>query len=279
MKVARTIRELRFLLAGYSNPAFVPTMGNLHEGHMALVRLARVHGDVTVSSIFVNRLQFGPSEDFDSYPRTLDADLQALENSGCDITFAPKESDLYPARQTYLVKPDPDLADVLEGQHRPGFFTGVSTVVMKLLGCVQPRFAIFGEKDYQQLVVISKLVAQFCLDVEIISAPIQRAPDGLAYSSGNSYLSEAERREAPRLHSVLEEAAHQAREVVSDFANIERQAVAALHTHGWIPDYVAIREAASLRTPTGQNELIVLGAARLGTTRLIDNVKLALPRG
>ncbi|MDB5819899.1 MAG: pantoate--beta-alanine ligase, partial [Rhizobacter sp.] len=207
MKIARTVRELRALLTGYSEPSFVPTMGNLHDGHMALVNLARAHGDVTVCSIFVNRLQFGPAEDFDTYPRTLDADLGALEQHGCDIAFTPTERDLYPTKQTYVVQPDPALADLFEGEHRPGFFAGVSTVVMKLLCCVQPRFAVFGEKDYQQLLVIRGLVEQFCLGVDIVAAPIQRHADGLAYSSRNAYLCERDRLEAPRLRAVLQEVA------------------------------------------------------------------------
>lgn len=298
LKVATTVQELRALLAGHDRPAFVPTMGNLHDGHMALVRLARAHADITVCSIFVNRLQFGPAEDFDSYPRTLDADRRALTENGCDILFAPTEAELYPDAQTYTVHPDPTLADVLEGAHRPGFFTGVSTVVMKLLCCVQPRAAIFGEKDFQQLLVISRLVTQFCLDVEIVPAPIERCADGLAHSSRNVYLSAQERHEAPRLQAVLRDAADRAGEAGADFERVERQAMEALRQHGWAPDYVAVRNAANLQPlygngplhrsddfvdpagPTGTTgpvEIVVLAAARLGRTRLIDNVRFAQP--
>jgi pantoate--beta-alanine ligase len=273
MKVAKTVSELRSFLAGYDRPSFVPTMGNLHDGHMALVRLARAQGDVTVSSIFVNRLQFGPSEDFGSYPRTLEADLHSLERNGCDVVFAPMETELYSQSQTYLIQPDPSLADTLEGRCRPGFFTGVCTVVMKLLGCVQPKVAVFGEKDYQQLLVVSKMVSQFCLDVEIVPAPIQRCPDGLAYSSRNSYLSNEEREEAPRLYVILQDVVRQARQDGADFARIEQQACEALVAHGWKPDYVAIRDTATLLAPGRHGELSVLAAARLGTTRLIDNLR------
>ncbi len=278
MKIAKTVTELRSFLAGYDRPSFVPTMGNLHDGHMALVRLARDHGDVTVSSIFVNRLQFGPSEDFGTYPRTLEADLHALERHGCDVVFVPTESELYPQGQTYLIKPDPALADMLEGHYRPGFFTGVCTVVMKLLGCVQPKVAVFGEKDYQQLLTVSKLVSQFCLDVEIVPAPIQRCPDGLAHSSRNSYLSNQEREEAPRLQAVLQDVVRQAKRRGVAFESIEQQAADALRVHGWIPDYIAIRDTATLLAPQRPTELIVLAAARLGATRLIDNLKFDLPQ-
>lgn len=273
MKIARTVSELRSFLAGYDRPSFVPTMGNLHDGHMALVRLARTQGDVTVSSIFVNRLQFGPSEDFGSYPRTLEADLHALERNGCDVVFAPSESELYPQGQTYLVQPDPVLCNTLEGHYRPGFFTGVCTVVMKLLGCVQPKVAVFGEKDYQQLLVVSRLVSQFCLDVEIVPAPIQRCRDGLAFSSRNSYLSNEDREEAPRLYSVLQDVVLQAKQDEADFESIERKACDALRAHGWMPDYIAIRDPATLLAPGRYGELVVLAAAKLGATRLIDNLR------
>ncbi len=201
MLITHTIDELRQALAPYRRPAFVPTMGNLHEGHISLVRQAKPLGDVTVASIFVNRLQFLPHEDFDSYPRTWEADCAALQAAGCDVLFAPREADLYPQPQTFKVHPDPALADLLEGHFRPGFFTGVATVVMKLFACVLGQtggVAVFGKKDYQQLMVIRQMVQQFALPITIVAGDTARAPDGLALSSRNGYLSLQERQEAER---------------------------------------------------------------------------------
>ncbi|MBV8250121.1 MAG: pantoate--beta-alanine ligase, partial [Comamonas sp.] len=197
MQIVHTIADLRATLAGRGRPAFVPTMGNLHEGHLSLLRLARQHGEVSVASIFVNRLQFLPHEDFDSYPRTFEADCAKLEAEGCDIVFAPGEKDLYPEPQTFKVQPDPQLADILEGHFRPGFFTGVCTVVMKLFQAVFATSgggaAVFGQKDYQQLMVIRRMVQQFALPIDIIAASTARAGSGLALSSRNSYLSDEQR--------------------------------------------------------------------------------------
>ena len=188
MKIVRTIAELRQHLSAYKHPAFVPTMGNLHEGHLSLLRQAKPLGDVLVASIFVNRLQFLPHEDFDTYPRTWEADCQALQAAGCDVLFAPDERELYPEPQTYRVQPPAELADILEGHFRPGFFVGVSTVVMKLFACVQPRVAVFGQKDYQQLMVIRGMVRQFALPIAVLGVATLRAADGLALSSRNNYL-------------------------------------------------------------------------------------------
>jgi len=278
MKLVHTIADLRAALAGAQRPAFVPTMGNLHEGHLALVRQARAHGDVTVSSIFVNRLQFLPHEDFDRYPRTLKVDCDKLESAGCDIVFAPDERELYPEPQGYRILPPTQLADILEGEFRPGFFTGVSTVVMKLFGCVQPRVAVFGKKDYQQLMVIRGLVRQFNLPLEIVAGETARAEDGLALSSRNGYLSEAERAEAVALSRALQDIAGAVRAGSSDFAGLEAQAMASLRARGWQPDYVAIRRQADLQPPAKASlqaqPLVVLAAARLGATRLIDNLEI-----
>jgi len=275
MKVVHTIAELHSLLAAHRAPAFVPTMGNLHEGHLTLLRRARQLGDVTVASIFVNRLQFLPHEDFDTYPRTLDADCAKLADAGCDIVFAPSERELYPEPQTYTVRPSPALADALEGHFRPGFFTGVSTVVMKLFACVQPRYAVFGKKDYQQLMVIRRMVQQFALPIEVVGVETCRAPDGLALSSRNGYLSADERVEAVQLSLALKTMAEALRAGQADVATIERQAMKHLQQRGWKPDYMVACRRDDLATAGPQDaELVVLGAARLGGTRLIDNLEV-----
>jgi len=269
MQIVHSIAALRELLAPHRKPALVATMGNLHQGHMALVEKARPLGDVTVASIFVNRLQFLPHEDFDSYPRTLEADAAKLAAAGCDILFAPSERELYPEPQTFKVVPDPALADLLEGRFRPGFFTGVSTVVMKLFQCVQPRIALFGKKDYQQLMVIRTMVRQFALPIEIVAAETERAEDGLALSSRNGYLSPEQRQEAVQLSLTLK---HMVAQVHSGLAveGIEAEAVGALSGRGWQPDYMTVRRRADLQAPRPGDPLVVLGAARLGGTRLID---------
>jgi pantoate--beta-alanine ligase len=273
MKIARTIEELRQLLAGSTKPAFVPTMGNLHDGHLALVKQATALGDVSVASIFVNRLQFLPHEDFETYPRTWDADLAKLESVGCDVVFAPSEKELYPQPQTYKVHPPADLADILEGHFRPGFFVGVSTVVMKLFGCVQPRVAVFGKKDYQQLMIIRRMVSQFALPVEIVAGETSRAADGLALSSRNGYLSAAERDEAVQLSRELRHMADAVRDGRRDFAAIEAASLAALERRGWKLDYMTVRRRSDLQPPQEGDALVALGAARIGSTRLIDNLE------
>ncbi len=273
MQVVHTIAALREQLAPFRRPAFVATMGNLHEGHMALVRRARPLGDVTVASVFVNRLQFLPHEDFDSYPRTLEADAAQLAAAGCDLLFAPGERELYPEPQTFKVLPDPALADLLEGAFRPGFFTGVCTVVMKLFQCVQPRVALFGKKDYQQLMVIRHMVRQFALPIEIVAQETERAGDGLALSSRNGYLSPQQRAEAVELSRALTRMAQRLR--AGDAASIvEDDAMAHLRQRGWQPDYMAVRGRTGLQPPAPGEPLVVLGAARLGDTRLIDNLEV-----
>ncbi len=274
MKIIHTIAELREHLACFNRTAFVPTMGNLHEGHLALVRQARPLGDITVASIFVNRLQFLPHEDFDTYPRTWESDCEKLQAAGCDVVFAPSEKELYPEPQTFKVHPPTDLCDVLEGHFRPGFFVGVCTVVMKLFGCVQPGVAVFGQKDYQQLMAIRRMVQQFALPIEIIGAPTLRASDGLALSSRNGYLSEPERMEAVQLSQTLKSMAAALRTGTTDIATIEAQAMHALTARGWQPDYLTVRRRSDLQLPLPGDPLVVLGAAKLGKTRLIDNLEV-----
>ena len=282
MIIVRTPLELRQALASSKRPAFVPTMGNLHEGHLKLVRLAREQGDCSAASIFVNRLQFLPHEDFDSYPRTFEADAAKLEAEGCDVLFAPRETDLYPEPQTVKVHADPVLADILEGQFRPGFFTGVSTVVMKLFMSVfagkAQGVAVFGKKDYQQLMVVRQMVRQFVLPIEVVGVDTCRAEDGLALSSRNRYLSEAERAEAVQLSLALRllgrDALASADALSTHLATLEAQAMEALRARGWAPDYLTVRRRSDLRPPQPGDALVVLGAARLGTTRLIDNLEI-----
>ncbi len=276
MKLVHTLGELRSALAHAQRPAFVPTMGHLHAGHLALMKLARQHGDVTVASIFVNRLQFLPHEDFDRYPRTLDADCEQLAAAGCDVVFAPAEETLYPEPQGYRVQPPAALADILEGEFRPGFFTGVCTVVMKLFACVQPCVAVFGKKDYQQLRVIQGLVRQFNLPIEVVAGETQRAQDGLALSSRNAYLSPAARREAAQLSTQLQQVADAVRAGRRDLATLEAQALQALRERGWRPDYLTVRRQRDLLPPAqdGDAHWVVLAAARLDNTRLIDNLEM-----
>jgi pantoate--beta-alanine ligase len=277
MKVISSIHELRDQLRGQNRTAFVPTMGNLHEGHLSLMRLARQHGDPVVASIFVNRLQFGPNEDFDKYPRTLEADIDKLQKEGVYVLFAPTERDLYPEPQEYRVHPPHDLGDILEGEFRPGFFQGVCTVVMKLMSCVQPRVAVFGKKDYQQLMIVRRMCHQFALPTDIIAAETVRDADGLALSSRNRYLQAAERAEAPVLAAELNLVRDAVRSGERNFAKLEQAAMAALAARGWQPDYIAVRKRSDLLPPGAQDanaELVVLAAAKLGATRLIDNLEI-----
>ncbi len=274
MQLIHTLTDLRAALGAYRHPAVVPTMGNLHDGHLALVRQAKPLGDVTISTIFVNRLQFAPHEDFDTYPRTLEADCAQLEAAGCDIVFAPSEQELYPQPQTFKVHPPTDLADILEGHFRPGFFIGVCTVVMKLLACTQARTALFGKKDYQQLMVIRSMVKQFAMPVEIVGGETQRNASGLALSSRNGYLSPAQREDALLLSATLRQIAEALRGGSTNLALLETQAMHTLRSAGWLPDYVAVRRQADLQAPRAGDDLVVLAAARLGTTRLIDNLEV-----
>lgn len=280
MKVVHTIEELRDHLRGQNRVAFVPTMGNLHEGHLALMRTARQHGDPVVASIFVNRLQFGPNEDFDKYPRTLADDIAKLETArDVYVLFAPDERELYPEPQTFRVQPPGDLGDILEGHYRPGFFQGVSTVVLKLFSCVQPRVAVFGKKDYQQLMVVRAMCRQFQLPVDILAHETVRAQDGLALSSRNVYLSDTDRQEAPTLYAQLKRIQQAVHDGVVDTAALENQAIDTLTANGWQVDYIAIRRQRDLLVPTeaevaAREPLVVLAAAKLGATRLIDNLEI-----
>jgi len=285
MHIVRTLPELRAALSAFEKPAFVPTMGNLHDGHLALLKLAKPEGDVAVASIFVNRLQFLPHEDFDSYPRTWEADCAKLEAVGCDVVFAPREADLYPEPQTFKVHPDPRMADILEGQFRPGFFVGVATVVMKLFQAVfaghAQGVAAFGKKDYQQLMVIRQLVRQFALPIDILAGETQRTAEGLAMSSRNGYLSEAERAEALQLSLALRGLAQSALSLGQALPEkreaLEQSFMSQLQDRGWKPDYLTVRRRVDLQAPTAQESaqsLVVLGAAKLGGTRLIDNFEI-----
>jgi pantoate--beta-alanine ligase len=276
MKILHTIADLRAALPGPQACAFVPTMGNLHDGHLALVRQAKAHGLPVVASIFVNRLQFAPHEDFDRYPRTLQRDADLLQGAGCDLVFAPDEREMYPQAQTFKVHPDPALADILEGHFRPGFFVGVSTVVMKLFTIVQPRLAVFGKKDYQQLMVIRRMVEQFALPITIEGGETRRSDQGLALSSRNGYLSAPELTEALALSQALKQLAAGYRADPSALDSLEADASRQLAARGWAPDYLTVRRRQDLQPPTAadaQAPLVVLGAARLGTTRLIDNLE------
>lgn len=265
MKILRDIPELRAAAAAAGPLAFVPTMGNLHEGHLSLVRLARRRAGAVAASVFVNRLQFHPSEDFDRYPRTFERDCALLEQEGVELLFAPDESVLYPEPQTFIVNPGP-LGEELEGRFRPGFFHGVATVVLKLFNALQPAAAVFGKKDYQQLMVVRGMVRQLNLPIEIVAGETVREADGLAMSSRNGYLSAAQRAEAPRLYHTL-------RAVASGALDCDK-AVAELAAAGWKPDYVEVRRRADLAKPgPADKELVVLAAARLGATRLIDNLE------
>ena len=281
MKVVHTIEDLRAQLSGQNRVAFVPTMGNLHDGHLALMRLARQHGDPVVASIFINRLQFGPNEDFDKYPRTLEADIEKLEKRrDVYVVFAPNEKELYPEPQNYRVQPPSDLGDILEGHYRPGFFAGVCTVVLKLMSCVQPKVAVFGKKDYQQLMVVRNMCRQFQLPVEILAHETVRDTDGLALSSRNRFLSADERARAPALYATLKSLQTQLREGRAlDYLALERDAAARLANDGWAVDYVALRRQRDLNRPDADDlaagePLVALAAAKLGATRLIDNLEI-----
>ena len=280
MLIVHTIAALRSALPVPGPCCFVPTMGNLHDGHLALVRQAAEHGLPVVTSIFVNRLQFAPHEDFDRYPRTLDRDCELLKPAGCNIVFAPDEHELYPEPQTYTVQPDPALAGILEGHFRPGFFTGVSTVVMKLFNAVQPRVAVFGKKDYQQLMVIRRMAHQFALPVVIEAGETLRAHDGLALSSRNGFLSQAERAQAIELSHALHALVERFRDDIGPVDLLETQAQQALASRGWKPDYLTVRRQVDLQPPcegdARRGHWVALGAAKLGATRLIDNIEFSV---
>jgi pantoate--beta-alanine ligase len=275
MRIIQSITELQQVVRKYRYPVIVPTMGNLHDGHLSLVHKAKPLGDVTVATIFVNRLQFGPNDDFDQYPRTFEADCEKLEQVGCDIIFAPNETEMYPETQGMIVVPPSSLTDVLEGHYRPGFFTGVATVVTKLLNATLARVAIFGQKDYQQLLVIRAVVKQLNFAVEIVGVPTCRAFDGLALSSRNTYLNTNERSRSIELHQAIIQVVNELRFGHFNYKQLEQKAEQQLREQGWLVDYIAIRKCQDLTRPDESNKaesLLVLGAAKIGGTRLIDNV-------
>lgn len=278
MEIISNVAELRTALAKVRQQgrsiAFVPTMGNLHAGHISLMQQARDHADCVVASIFVNRLQFGPNEDFDKYPRTFEADCAQLVAAGVEFLFAPTESDLYPEPQTYVVEPA-EIQFLLEGECRPGHFRGVATVVMKLFQIVQPNVALFGKKDYQQLMVLRNMAQQFMLPIKIIGGDTVRADDGLALSSRNGYLSTAERAEAPRLQQELQKIRQAVLNGRKDYAELCREAAATLDAHGWKTDYISIRRQKDLALPEAfDTDLVIVAASRLGTPRLLDNLEI-----
>ena len=275
MQVVDSVSAMRGLLARRSGVALVPTMGNLHEGHVALVREARRCGRIVVTSIFVNRLQFGPREDFDRYPRTFAADCATLAREGVDYVFAPDEKELYPVPQDYFVLPNVELAEILEGELRPGFFRGVSTIVSKLFNIVQPEHAIFGMKDYQQLRVIERMVDQMNMPIDVVPVATVRAEDGLALSSRNSYLTAGERDEAPHLQRVMREINAAVGAGERDFSMLESKSAKILQGRGWQVDYITVRRRADLKAPSKADEsMVILSAARIGKTRLIDSLEV-----
>ena len=277
MEVIRTVAELRTRLSSESRVALVPTMGNIHEGHLSLVHIGREQAPLVVTSIFVNRLQFGQGEDFDCYPRTFADDCAKLAAAGNHIVFHPDETQMYPEPQVFTVEPPP-VSNKLEGRFRPGHFRGMATVVLKLFNAVQPQVAVFGKKDYQQISIVRHMVDQFTLPLSIVRAETVRAPDGLALSSRNRFLSPTERIEAPRLHRVLARVKEQVESGDLNFEAIEFGADTELARHGWHIDYVVVRSRRTLMQPEdGEKELVVLGAAKLGSTRLIDNLEILAP--
>jgi pantoate--beta-alanine ligase len=274
VQLIRTVAELRVALKGGGKIALVPTMGNLHAGHLSLVHLARERGELVIASIFVNRLQFAPHEDFAAYPRTFERDCELLAGSGCDMVFAPADGEVYPEPQGYTVHPPQEFNEILEGAVRPGFFTGVCTVVLKLFNMVQPAVAVFGKKDYQQLLVVRRMVRQLALPIEIVPAETVRDASGLALSSRNGYLNESQRAEAAQLHSALRKLAAAVKSGRTDWLTLEREVQEFLRARDWQPDYVAIRRQSDLREPSTGGPLVALAAARLGGTRLIDNLEI-----
>lgn len=281
MQIIHTISELRAALKQQASIAFVPTMGNLHAGHIKLVEVAKQHADCVVVSIFVNPLQFGKNEDLANYPRTLEADCDKLEQIGANLVFAPNVQEMYPdfdgneLNQSITITPPP-IANELCGAVRPGHFAGVATVVMKLFNIVQPNVAVFGKKDYQQLFIIRELVRQFCLNIKIIGVDTMREADGLAMSSRNGYLTPMQRGEASRLNKALRLVVEAVQKGNQDYAAIEQQTTQFLTRLGWIVDYISIRSAITLLTPqTTEIHLVALVAAKQGTTRLIDNIEFS----
>jgi pantoate--beta-alanine ligase len=278
MDVVRTVGDLRQRLKQEARVACVLTMGNIHDGHLRLVRLAHQHAPCVVTTVFVNRLQFAHGDDFDKYPRTFEEDCVKLAADGVYVMFHPDESQMYPQPQVFMVDP-PAIANKLEGRFRAGHFRGVATVVLKLFNMVQPQVAVFGKKDYQQLHIVTHMVEQMALPIQIIAAETRRAEDGLALSSRNRFLSPAQRREAPRLHQVLNQVKSAVEGGDRNFEAMEFAADAELARHGWHVDYVVVRRRATLTAPEpADRDLVVLGAAKLGETRLIDNLECVAPR-
>ena len=279
MEIVTTIAAVRERVAAWrgrgERVAFVPTMGNLHAGHISLIELARRHGERFVASIFVNPMQFGPNEDFNHYPRTPDRDARMLEEAGCDLMFQPDVGEMYPSSPQIATRVEvPGLSDILCGEFRPGHFAGVATVVAKLFSIVQPDVAVFGEKDFQQLTVIRRMVVDLCLPVRIVGAPTMREADGLAMSSRNQYLEPAERERAPLIHAALQRVVARIAAGDADLAALEREGAESLARAGFRVDYFSVRRAEDLLAPgPGDRDLVVLAAARLGRARLIDNLR------
>jgi len=274
VRIVTTIAELRAALTGAAPVNLVPTMGNLHAGHLSLVGVARQRKGALVTSIFVNRLQFGPQEDFSRYPRTLDSDCRLLENAGCDVVFAPADTEIYPRDQEYKVVPPAGIADMFEGAVRPGFFIGVCTVVLKLFHIVRPDAAFFGKKDYQQLLIIRRMVQQLALPIDIVACETVRDGNGLALSSRNGYLNPAELIEAAELGRTLRKVASDVRAGTVAWPDLERRAMQSLRSRHWQPDYIAVRGSADLEVAEAADPLVIIGAARIGGTRLIDNYEI-----
>jgi len=275
VEIITDITSLRLRLKSEHFVVLVPTMGNLHEGHLSLIQIAKQKSGCLVASIFVNRLQFEQTSDFDQYPRTLTDDFKLLENYGVDVVFVPTEKDIYPVRQEFLIEPLP-LANILEGEFRPGFFRGVATLVLKLFNLVQPQLAIFGKKDYQQLCIIREMVRQLNLPIEIDVGETVRASDGLALSSRNRYLNSEERAEAARLFQVLSKIKQEIETGNRNFKKLQDTARETLVSRGWNVDYIALRQGDTLApVQVNDRDQIVLGAAKLGTTRLIDNLEIS----
>jgi len=270
---------MRGALSKRHGVALVPTMGNLHAGHLSLVKIACDRSDCVVTSIFVNPLQFAPHEDYAQYPRTFESDKALLSGNGCDILFAPSVQEIYPESQHYSVNPPADLADILEGRVRPGFFTGVCTVVNKFFNIVRPSIAVFGRKDYQQQLIIRRMARQFAFPVDIVVGDIIRDSRGLALSSRNGYLTESQRADATQLYETLQSMSNEVRGGRTDWSAIEEAAAQRLKARGWQPDYLSIRIREDLSIPKHgvsrpAGELVILGAATLGNTRLIDNIEM-----
>ncbi len=282
MNTVNSVEELRHTISSWRSNAeriaFVPTMGNLHDGHLALIDAAKKQADRTVASIFVNPLQFGEGEDFETYPRTLDEDSSQLASRGVDLLFAPPVEVMYPLAQQLQTRVEvPDVSHILDGEFRPGFFVGVATVVCKLFNMVQPDLAVFGEKDFQQLHIIRRMVEDLQMPIEIMASPTVREPDGLAMSSRNNYLDAQQRTTAPLIYRSLQEAADAIKRGEDNYAQLEYEAAVTLEHAGFVVDYLTVRNANTLNpAKAGESNLVILTAARLGRTRLIDNLILKL---